>query len=130
MAKNLESSDFLSSSLTEKRGKMKRPIMSASESKETELFSLHEMFCVVSSHLTLDDFEVLKALYIGSSVNDDRGRINSPSDLFFAMERSGLCDSSNFKEILNFLRLITRHDLMPFVTRRKRKRGNESNSQK
>ncbi|XP_041471289.1 death effector domain-containing protein-like [Lytechinus variegatus] len=123
MAKTHEHSDNLCSSLKRKRGKMQRPLSSASESKETELLSLHEMFCVVSSQLTEDDFEVLKHLYIGSSISDDRGKIKTPSDLFFAMEKSGLCDSSNFQEILNVLRLITRHDLIPFVTRRKRKRG-------
>ncbi|XP_071505610.1 death effector domain-containing protein-like [Diadema antillarum] len=103
--------------------KVKNPSMTASESKETELYSLHEMFGVISSQLTQQDFSALKSLFVGSLVNEDRGRIKRPSDLFFAMERARLCDSSNFYEILNVLRMITRHDLMPFVSRRKRRRA-------
>ncbi|XP_041037057.1 DNA-binding death effector domain-containing protein 2-like isoform X2 [Carcharodon carcharias] len=35
--------------------------------------------------------------------------------LLFELERRGLCDETNFRELLQLLRVISRHDLLPYV---------------
>uniref|UniRef100_UPI00398E469E DNA-binding death effector domain-containing protein 2-like n=1 Tax=Pristiophorus japonicus TaxID=55135 RepID=UPI00398E469E len=35
--------------------------------------------------------------------------------LLFELERRGLCDESNFRNLLQLLRVLTRHDLLPYV---------------
>eukprot|EP00061_Rhincodon_typus_P003615 g20520.t1 len=37
--------------------------------------------------------------------------------LLFELERRGLCDETNFRHLLQLLRVISRHDLLPYVGR-------------
>ncbi|XP_067831329.1 LOW QUALITY PROTEIN: DNA-binding death effector domain-containing protein 2-like [Heptranchias perlo] len=48
----------------------------------------------------------------------DAGSVHRPKcgvRLLFELERRGLCDESNFRNLLQLLRVITRHDLLPYV---------------
>ncbi|XP_067874529.1 death effector domain-containing 1 isoform X1 [Heterodontus francisci] len=48
----------------------------------------------------------------------DSGALHRPKSgvrLLFELERRGLCDESNFRNLLQLLRVITRHDLLPYV---------------
>ncbi|MGH0174361.1 UNVERIFIED_CONTAM: hypothetical protein FKN15_009342 [Acipenser sinensis] len=52
--------------------------------------------------------------------------VHKPKDgveLLLELERRGVCDESNFNHLLQLLRILTRHDLMPFVTQKKRRTG-------
>ncbi|MBN3279832.1 DEDD2 protein, partial [Polyodon spathula] len=89
--------------------------------------SLHEIFEVVGSHLTDSDLDVLSFLLDEASTGE-RGfcaaGVHKPKDgveLLLELERRGVCDESNFNHLLQLLRILTRHDLMPFVTQKKRR---------
>ncbi|KAK6469723.1 DNA-binding death effector domain-containing protein 2-like [Huso huso] len=50
--------------------------------------------------------------------------VHKPKDgveLLLELERRGVCDESNLTHLLQLLRILTRHDLMPFVTQKKRR---------
>ncbi|KAK1151809.1 DNA-binding death effector domain-containing protein 2-like [Acipenser oxyrinchus oxyrinchus] len=84
--------------------------------------SLHEIFEVVGSHLTDTDLEVLSFLL--DETYPATAGVHKPKDgveLLLELERRGVCDESNFNHLLQLLRILTRHDLMPFVTQKKRR---------
>uniref|UniRef100_A0A7N5JSK5 DED domain-containing protein n=1 Tax=Ailuropoda melanoleuca TaxID=9646 RepID=A0A7N5JSK5_AILME len=77
------------------------------------MISLHHMFEVIGSQLTENDVEVLSFLL------DETQPWTHPLDpiaspLFLELERRGKCDETNF--LLQLLRVLTRHDLLPYVT--------------
>ncbi|XP_041082053.1 death effector domain-containing 1 [Polyodon spathula] len=58
-----------------------------------------------------------------AAVQRYRGRRGSSTgvELLLELERRGVCDESNFNHLVQLLRILTRHDLMPFVTQKKRR---------
>ena len=88
-----------------------------------ENLTLHEMFRIVGDQMTPRDVRVLKYLYTGILSEDLRGLVHDGYTFLLALEKMGRVDSSNFKHILHVLRIITRHDLLQFVTLRRRKPG-------
>ncbi|XP_051901354.1 death effector domain-containing 1 isoform X1 [Pristis pectinata] len=94
------------------------------------MMSLHQMFELVGSQLTQADVEALSFLLdeaypLGRAQAEgarerplDTGRLHRPKSgvrLLFELERRGLCDESSFGNLLQLLRVITRHDLLPYV---------------
>ncbi|XP_073511981.1 DNA-binding death effector domain-containing protein 2 [Phyllobates terribilis] len=59
-----------------------------------------------------------------SSNASNNGNLDTPNlqvpkngtELLLELERRGKCDESNFKHILQLLRVLTRHDLIPYVS--------------
>ncbi|NXN06500.1 DEDD protein, partial [Indicator maculatus] len=88
---------------------------------EHGLYSLHRMFEVVGTHLTHRDVRVLSFLFVDVIDDYERGRIRSGRDFLLALERQGRCDETNFRQVLQLLRIITRHDLLPYVTLKRRR---------
>ncbi|XP_066515505.1 death effector domain-containing protein [Hoplias malabaricus] len=84
------------------------------------LYSLHRMFDIVGAHLTHRDVRVLSFLFVDVIDEYERGGIRSGKDFLLALERQGRCDETNFRHVLQLLRIITRHDLLPYVSLRKR----------
>ncbi|KAM9343604.1 death effector domain-containing protein [Pholidichthys leucotaenia] len=84
------------------------------------LYSLHRMFDIVGAQLTHRDVRVLSFLFVDVIDEYERGGIRSGKDFLLALERQGRCDETNFRHLLQLLRIITRHDLLPYVTLRKR----------
>ncbi|XP_035237356.1 death effector domain-containing protein [Anguilla anguilla] len=84
------------------------------------LYSLHRMFEVVGAQLTHRDVRVLSFLFVDVIDEYERGGIRSGRDFLLALERQGRCDETNFRHVLQLLRIITRHDLLPYVTLRRR----------
>ncbi|NWI90495.1 DEDD protein, partial [Pitta sordida] len=89
--------------------------------REQGLYSLHRMFDIVGAHLTHRDVRVLSFLFVDVLDEAERGRIRSGRDFLLALERQGRCDESNLRQLLQLLRIITRHDLLPYVTLRRRR---------
>lgn len=50
-------------------------------------------------------------------------------ELLFELERRGYCDEGNFRHLLQLLRVLTRHDLLPYVSLRRRRPGKNMLSQ-
>ncbi|XP_076022924.1 death effector domain-containing protein [Genypterus blacodes] len=84
------------------------------------LYSLHHMFDIVGAQLTHRDVRVLSFLFVDVIDEYERGGIRSGRDFLLALERQGRCDETNFRHVLQLLRIITRHDLLPYVTLKKR----------
>lgn len=87
------------------------------------LYSLHRMFDIIGAQLTHRDVRVLSFLFVDVIDEYERGGIRSGKDFLLALERQGRCDETNFRHVLQLLRIITRHDLLPYVTLRKRHTG-------
>ncbi|NXP79463.1 DEDD protein, partial [Ramphastos sulfuratus] len=85
------------------------------------LYSLHRMFDIVGTHLTHRDVRVLSFLFVDVIDDYERGMIRSGRDFLLALERQGRCDETNFRQVLQLLRIITRHDLLPYVTLKRRR---------
>ncbi|XP_050840567.1 death effector domain-containing protein-like [Serinus canaria] len=86
--------------------------------REQGLYSLHRMFDIVGAQLTHRDVRVLSFLFVDVLDEAERGRIRSGRDFLLALERQGRCDESNLRQLLQLLRIITRHDLLPYVSLR------------
>lgn len=91
--------------------------------KEHGLYSLHRMFDIVGTHLTHRDVRVLSFLFVDVIDDYERGMIRTGRDFLLALERQGRCDETNFRQVLQLLRIITRHDLLPYVTLKRRRAG-------
>lgn len=91
--------------------------------REHGLYSLHRMFDIVGTHLTHRDVRVLSFLFVDVIDDYERGMIRSGRDFLLALERQGRCDETNFRQVLQLLRIITRHDLLPYVTLKRRRPG-------
>ncbi|KAM8986238.1 death effector domain-containing protein [Ara ararauna] len=89
--------------------------------REHGLYSLHRMFDIVGTHLTHRDVRVLSFLFVDVIDDYERGMIRSGRDFLLALERQGRCDETNFRQVLQLLRIITRHDLLPYVTLKRRR---------
>lgn len=87
------------------------------------LYSLHRMFDIIGAQLTHRDVRVLSFLFVDVIDEYERGGIRSGKDFLLALERQGRCDETNFRHVLQLLRIITRHDLLPYVTLKKRQTG-------
>ncbi|MGH0147133.1 UNVERIFIED_CONTAM: hypothetical protein FKN15_010151 [Acipenser sinensis] len=87
------------------------------------LNSLHRMFDIVGAQLTHRDVRVLSFLFVDVIDDYERGGIRDGRDFLLALERQGRCDETNFRHVLQLLRIITRHDLLPYVTLRRRQAG-------
>ncbi|KAM8921041.1 death effector domain-containing protein [Pelodytes ibericus] len=85
------------------------------------LYSLHRMFDIVGTHLTHRDVRVLSFLFVDVIDDYERGMIRSGRDFLLALERQGRCDETNFRQVHQLLRIITRHDLLPYVTLKRRR---------
>lgn len=94
--------------------------------QEHGLYSLHRMFDIVGTHLTHRDVRVLSFLFVDVIDDHERGLIRDGRDFLLALERQGRCDESNFRQVLQLLRIITRHDLLPYVTLKRRRAGEQS----
>ncbi|KAM9830199.1 death effector domain-containing protein isoform X2 [Syngnathus typhle] len=88
--------------------------------KSHGLNSLHRMFDIIGAQLTHRDVRVLSFLFVDVIDEYERGGIRSGRDFLLALERQGRCDETNFQHVLQLLRIITRHDLLPYVTLKKR----------
>lgn len=93
--------------------------------QEHGLYSLHRMFDIVGTHLTHRDVRVLSFLFVDVIDDHERGLIRDGRDFLLALERQGRCDESNFRQVLQLLRIITRHDLLPYVTLKRRRAGEQ-----
>ncbi|CAM5176731.1 unnamed protein product [Eretmochelys imbricata] len=110
------------------------------------MVSLHHMFEVIGSQLTENDVAVLSFLLdetqpwthpldprLWAVVEEDRvetpsplleswqrrsgaGKLRNGVELLLELEKRGRCDETNFLQLLQLLRLLTRHDLLPYVT--------------
>ncbi|XP_023600366.1 death effector domain-containing protein isoform X2 [Myotis lucifugus] len=89
--------------------------------QEHGLYSLHRMFDIVGTHLTHRDVRVLSFLFVDVIDEHERGLIRNGRDFLLALERQGRCDETNFRQVLQLLRIITRHDLLPYVTLKRRR---------
>uniref|UniRef100_A0A4W3HKJ6 Death effector domain-containing protein n=1 Tax=Callorhinchus milii TaxID=7868 RepID=A0A4W3HKJ6_CALMI len=87
---------------------------------EHGLYTLHNMFRLVGTHLTHRDVRVFSFLFVDVIGDDQRGEIKDGRDFFLTLERQGRCDENNFRQVLQLLRIITRHDLLPYVTLKRR----------
>uniref|UniRef100_A0A8C5W9T6 Death effector domain-containing protein n=1 Tax=Leptobrachium leishanense TaxID=445787 RepID=A0A8C5W9T6_9ANUR len=85
------------------------------------LYSLHRMFDIIGTHLTHRDLRVLSFLFVDVLDDYERGMIRSGKDFLLALERQGRCDETNFRQVHQLLRIITRHDLLPYVTLKRRR---------
>ncbi|XDA73840.1 hypothetical protein R6Z07M_004056 [Ovis aries] len=89
--------------------------------QERRLYSLHRMFDSVGTHLTHRDMRVLSFVFVDAIDDHERGLIRNGRDFLLALERRGRCDECNFRQVLQLLRIITRHDLLPYVTLKQRR---------
>ncbi|XP_077116044.1 DNA-binding death effector domain-containing protein 2 [Ranitomeya variabilis] len=56
---------------------------------------------------------------VSNNADLDTSHLHRPkngTELLLELERRGRCDESNFKHILQLLRVLTRHDLIPYVS--------------
>uniref|UniRef100_A0A8C5KMP4 Death effector domain-containing protein n=1 Tax=Jaculus jaculus TaxID=51337 RepID=A0A8C5KMP4_JACJA len=89
--------------------------------QEHGLYSLHRMFDIVGTHLTHRDVRVLSFLFVDVIDDHERGLIRNGRHFLLALEHQGRSDESNFRQVLQLLRIITRHDLLPYVTLKRRR---------
>ncbi|KAM9752448.1 death effector domain-containing protein isoform 2-T2 [Menidia menidia] len=108
------------SSSSSRRDRGLEPWPEEAEDHAHGLYSLHRMFDIVGAQLTHRDVRVLSFLFVDVIDEYERGGIRSGRDFLLALERQGRCDETNFRHVLQLLRIITRHDLLPYVTLRRR----------
>ncbi|CAF97802.1 unnamed protein product [Tetraodon nigroviridis] len=89
------------------------------------MLSLHEVFEIVGSQLTETDIEVLsfllKEAFHSQDSLVDSSKPTSGLELLLELERRGYISDGNLEPLLQLLRVLTRHDLLPFVSRKKRR---------
>lgn len=86
-------------------------------------YTLHEMFTIVGSRMTQKDINILKYLYNGIMPQRIIGRVKDGVEFLLGLEKMNRVDETNFKYVVDLLRMISRHDLLQYVTLRKRKPG-------
>lgn len=134
------------------------------------MMSLHEVFEIVGSQLTVTDVEALSFLLnetysalhpldpVGWTVEPSEGNPDVPGiypspellktwrrikpqssqdsfhplckptsgpELLLDLERRGYISDGNLEPLLQLLRVLTRHDLLPYVSHKKRRRGDD-----
>ena len=95
----------------------------SNENDVDSYIGLHEMFQVVGDQMTPRDVTVLKYIYSGIMPDDMMKKVNDGYSFLCALEAMDKVDKTCFKHILELLRIITRHDLTPYVTLMRRKTG-------
>merc|ERR1712226_1220583 len=80
------------------------------------LLTLHEMFHIVGDQMTVRDVKVLKVLYSAILSREYLEKVKDGFTFLVALEKIGRLDESNFKHILHLLRIINRHDLIPYLS--------------
>ncbi|XP_019397245.1 PREDICTED: DNA-binding death effector domain-containing protein 2, partial [Crocodylus porosus] len=96
------------------------------------MLSLHRLFEVVGSQLSAADVTVLAFLLdetkprppssptspktVPPEVLAPRRTPRNGVELLLELEHRGLCHEGNFRHLLELLRVLTRHDLLPYVT--------------
>uniref|UniRef100_A0A3B5MW82 Death effector domain-containing 1 n=1 Tax=Xiphophorus couchianus TaxID=32473 RepID=A0A3B5MW82_9TELE len=86
------------------------------------MLSLHEMFDVVASQLTESDIEALSFLLNETyPAQHPLDPFKSGLELLLELERRGYLYDGNLEPLLQLLRVLTRHDLLPFVSHKKRR---------
>ncbi|XP_061675797.1 death effector domain-containing 1 isoform X2 [Syngnathoides biaculeatus] len=80
------------------------------------MLSLHEVFEVVGSQLTDTDVDVLSFLPTVPWCKPKNGL-----ELLLELERRGYISEGNLDPLLKLLRVLTRHDLLPLVSHKKRR---------
>ncbi|XP_067676982.1 death effector domain-containing protein-like [Haliotis asinina] len=87
-----------------------------------DALALHEMFRIVGDQLTPDDIKALTFIYGGLyHANDFFLQAKDGYSFLLSLERLGRIDESNFKHILELLRILTRQDLVQHLSLRRRK---------
>ncbi|XP_046375388.1 death effector domain-containing protein-like [Haliotis cracherodii] len=87
-----------------------------------DALALHEMFRIIGDQLTPDDIKALTFIYGGLyHANDFFLQAKDGYSFLLSLERLGRIDESNFKHILELLRILTRQDLVQHLTLRRRK---------
>lgn len=88
------------------------------------MLSLHRMFEVVGGQLTECELELL-AFLLDEVPGAPGGlaRARSGLELLLELERRGQCDESNLRLLGQLLRLLSRHDLLPHLARKRRRPG-------
>ena len=88
------------------------------------MLSLHRMFEVVGGQLTECELELL-AFLLDEAPGAAGGlaRARSGLELLLELERRGQCDESNLRLLGQLLRLLSRHDLLPHLARKRRRPG-------
>ena len=109
--------------LMEEGSKMAGPETTKTELERDRNLTLHEMFRVVGDQMTQRDIKVLKYLYNGIFPHTISEKVIDGYSFLLALEKMGKLDSSNFRHLLHALRIVTRHDLIQYVTLRRRKTG-------
>lgn len=56
-------------------------------------------------------------------IASNRQRPKNGVELLLELERRGKCDETNFTQLLQLLRVLTRHDLLPYVTMKRQRTG-------
>lgn len=93
---------------------------STSNENDFDSLTLHDMFRVVGDQMTPRDIKVLKFIYNGIMPEDILNKVYDGFSFLLALEKMDRIDETNFKHILDLLRIITRHDLTPYVTLKRR----------
>ncbi|XP_077990425.1 death effector domain-containing protein-like [Glandiceps talaboti] len=93
----------------------------SADSIQKGMCSLHEMFRIIADQLTQRDLEIFRAFYPRALSDTEKAKILDGYNLFLALEKKGMCDASNFNHILELVRITSRHDLIPYLTLRRRK---------
>lgn len=86
------------------------------------MLSLHRMFEVVGGQLTECELELL-AFLLDEVPGAPGGLAHARSglELLLELERRGQCDESNLRLLGQLLRLLSRHDLLPHLARKRRR---------
>ncbi|XP_062967339.1 DNA-binding death effector domain-containing protein 2 [Cynocephalus volans] len=84
------------------------------------MLSLHRMFEVVGGQLTECELELL-AFLLDEAPGAAGGlaRARSGLELMLELERRGQCDESNLRLLGQLLRVLSRHDLLPHLARKR-----------
>ncbi|XP_055268036.1 DNA-binding death effector domain-containing protein 2 [Moschus berezovskii] len=86
------------------------------------MLSLHRMFEVVGGQLTECELELLAFLLDEvPGASGGLARARSGLELLLELERRGQCDESNLRLLGQLLRLLSRHDLLPHLARKRRR---------
>ncbi|VDI48896.1 Hypothetical predicted protein [Mytilus galloprovincialis] len=94
---------------------------STSTENDFDSLTLHDMFRTIGDQMTPRDVKVLKFIYSGIMADDILRKVYDGFSFLLALEKMDRIDETNFKHILDLLRIITRHDLTPYVTLKRRK---------
>lgn len=96
---------------------------STSNEYDFDSLTLHDMFRVVGDQMTPRDVKLLKFIYNGIMPNDILCKVYDGFTFLLTLEKMNRINETNFKHILDLLRIITRHDLTPYVTLKRRQTG-------